>query len=184
MKPTKSRDMSLLDVMILVAAAAVGCSFVGVSQVRSVIDQGYNLKYYYNYGVAFGSAVYPVWLCLTFAALAIRLRPPRPRLRRLARQPGLVASLSVTLAAPILLVVFLLGASKLGWRLGDPIPANYFGRLPFQLSCMVFGAWIAQALNGRWHPEASAIDRFGRLLGLGWIGFYLFETIWYFLYFP
>jgi hypothetical protein len=184
MMPQKDREMTLFDGMVLVGAAAVGFRLVGMSQVRAVLEQGYYLKAYYNYGVAFGYLVYPVWLCWTFAALAIRLRSPRPRFRRLARQPGFVATFSVSIGALISLALFLLRANKIGSGPGNPIPTMYFLRLPFDLFWLIFGAWLAQILNRKWRSEASAIDRFGRLLGFGWIAFFLFEAFWSFLYYP
>jgi hypothetical protein len=184
MRPAKDRNLSLTDVMILVAATALGCSLVSWAGVKAVVEQGNYLKYRYNYSVAFGLVVNPVWLTLTFAALIIRLRSPRPSFRRLARQPGLVASLSVSLAAPISLAIFLLEASNFRWRLGMPIPSNYFGRLPFVMSWVVFGAWLALALNRRWRPVPSSIDRLGRLLGAGWLGFYLLEIACSYFFYP
>lgn len=109
-----------------------------------------------------------VQLCLippTIAVLALRLRSPRPRFRRLARQPGWVAcvmaSLSSLVAGLLLLSCMAMNGADWGrflirslWAYNGPTVA---------------GAWILLAMSGRWKSEASWIDRMGRLLGLGWV---------------
>jgi hypothetical protein len=97
-------------------------------------------------------------LSSTLAFLIMRLRRPRPPLRRLIKQPGVVACevlllgmfLGICLAPliedyPLLsLIVVISGASAI------PI------------------AWTILVLRGHWETEPSWIDRLGRGLGVCW----------------
>jgi len=95
-------------------------------------------------------------LIATPAVLWLRLRQPRPSLRDLTRQPGLVAC----------------GAALLGYLLYVDL-YHYFSTRRLYLRCTVGSAvvvaWLIQALSCRWQAEACWVDRLGRLIGLGWL---------------
>ena len=99
-------------------------------------------------------------LIITPVFLLIRFRNPRPPIRVLLKQPGTIAGLAAALG--LTLVV--------GW-----LHRIFFGRLvdgmvnPITVGGMVALAWICLALSKKWEPEASWIDRFGRLMGAAMI---------------
>jgi hypothetical protein len=168
-----ARRFSVLDAMILVAATAVG--FGGI---RACSPAFYSYQYtpippppWLNWLAVVLSnwAFYlsPLPAAWTFAALVLRLRSPRPPLRRLMRQPGTVASFAATMLILIGVVHYLLDVHN---------PSSHDG--PFQytsfsLGCGVAAAWLILALSMRWRAERSWIDRLGRVLGAYWIGMVL-----------
>jgi len=138
----------------------------------------------------------PLWLAPgTVALLVSSLRQPRPRLRRLARQPGFVASVAATsILATGGLMIFLVLVVRLlpSWRF-DYWRAFYWPlffrcafdlRLPNLMGAAVAGAWLMLFLNGRWHPEKSWLDRLGQILGCCWIALFLINCFlgpWFYL---
>jgi hypothetical protein len=113
------------------------------------------------------SALTPYLAALTAAVLVVRLRQPRPSLRRIGRQPGMVASTTATAAMAIggVWIGSLLAAGSRFIRV-ETIFVGYAQEVSFA----VLGAWVALAISGRWRAEARWIDRLGRLVGLTWIG--------------
>ena len=106
--------------------------------------------------------------------LAIRLRRPRPRWRRLACQPGFVAC--VAAAASLLLC----GLASLALLAAD----NLF--IVRQLSIVSYasgmlllrgGAWLALVLGSRWRADPSWIERMDRSVGVLWISANLFALL-------
>jgi hypothetical protein len=106
MSARERRTITLFDVMMVVAATAIGLSLVQFGWQRTVAgnwistwpvsakysDGGYPST---RWVVPIAGRVGPFLPCLvawTGAFLVIRLRGPRPRRRRLLRQPGLVAA--------------------------------------------------------------------------------------------
>jgi hypothetical protein len=191
------RGFTLSDAIVLVTATAAGFA---------VFKSYYAFTYVY-WGPPFGAAarllgwINGLWSCLilaspfvmawTLAILGLRLRRPRPRWRRLVRQPGFVAG-SV---AGLVLAFRLAGFATLRWRVGsDPglalwsvrfiwprgyIVAGNPGYLAFDndhflgtmamIGLAVAATWMLMILSGRWKPERSWVDRAGRLLGWLWI---------------
>ena len=183
MAGSKGGNLRISDALILVAATAVGCSLVERGSLSASWEIGLNSRSYYPIPVAIGIAASPVLVAWTLAAAAIRLRPPRPRFRLLARQPGAMACLSVSACFPALFAISLVHASRTSnWRPGEAIPNQCFYRLIHIMPLVVVASWFTLWLNGRWRPEPSAIDRFGRLIGVGWIALDLFEEIAYLLF--
>lgn len=115
----------------------------------------------------------------TPALFLLRLRQPRPSLRRLTRQPGFVALLVATsLLALALLTTGLLALVRLA-RQGmparpgvapDPIwwlgVLSHFGPL---IGAAVAGAWVLLLCSGRRRPAQGGFDALGRLIGTAWI---------------
>jgi len=101
------RRISLLDAMILIAAMALGLSLqrVYTPDLLFALSQEYG-QFRLESGLGRATAAVlralllslPWGLTLTVAALGIQFRPPRPRLRRLIRQPGPTACLIAFLA--------------------------------------------------------------------------------------
>ena len=191
------RRFLLSDAIVLMTATAVGLA---------VFKPYYAVTYVY-WGPPFGFAtrlsgwIGGLWSCLilaspfamawTLAILGLRLGRPRPRWRRLVRQPGFVAGL---LAAAVL-AFRLCGFATLRWRVGsDPGLAVWSPRVVRPSGCIVAGnlgylafdtdhflgtmamigfavasSWMLMVLSGRWRPETSWIDRAGRMLGWFWL---------------
>lgn len=154
-------------------------------------------------GSAYLLVAAPFALMWTLAILGLRLPRPRPRWRRLVRQPGLVAGMAVAAA----LVVRLIGYAILRLRLigqglvniyyqgdingGPTISTNaprnseflMFGYSHAMNSLAVIGvavasSWMLLGISGRWRAERSWIDRAGRALGICWIAI-LPVTVWW-----
>jgi hypothetical protein len=53
---------------------------------------------------------------------------------------------------------------------GNPADWQIAGLWTSRVGIAVAAAWLTLALNGRWCPERSWIDRSGRVLGVLWIG--------------
>jgi hypothetical protein len=90
MNPSPVRKFSILDAMILVAASALGLALI-----RFLYATGRYLSMgrpWYAFVAQYTvEATVPFLITWTLAFLVLRLRQPRPRLRRLLRQPGMVA---------------------------------------------------------------------------------------------
>ncbi len=163
------RRFTILDGMIFVAASAVGLTVA-----RSVEADASRLPP--------GARPIQYWIwsgppsCLAFACglalILARSVPPRPRWRRIARQPGFVASIMAVWPFPIFTLYAMMGAS-----VERPTPGSTFsysfdwlwGTAAFMVPVSVGGAWVALGLSGRWRPEASWVDRAGRALGFFWL---------------
>lgn len=167
-RPSVSRPLTLLDGMILVAATGVGFHFCRASVNQELVDtKSWTAINLVSFLVA-------SW---TVSLLAIRLIPPRPGLRRLMRQPGVVACLIVTVVIAVKAVycgliraVVSLEAMTSG---GYPyLRGDWFDTLAMHsgsIGAAVCVAWLMLLLSGRRLPERSWIDRLGRILGAYWI---------------
>ena len=203
-RPRMARRFSLLDGMIVVGAVAL---WLGQRRLWWNTDEYVwsNLRYYLFEPVPWSKSrldavlgmslplTTPMMISATLLTLAFRLRKPRPRWRRLASQPGLVASLVTGLA----LVAGYVFACAL-YAIRPPFQRAGFFTSPVDdmLICTFsyawaplagFGvvvAWGLLAIMGRWRAEASWIDRLGRAVGvasiaLGAIGGYF--AIYFFI---
>lgn len=139
-------------------------------------------------------AFVPSAASLSLAVLALRLRRPRSRWRRMIRQPGLIACLAALggLAVGLVYTAFnVLENARMITRPPGEVPYasdptnwiltfDWSGPLPAGFAVAV--AWSTQALVGRWRAEPSWIDRLGRLVGVGWMalgvaGWYLIRAM-------
>jgi hypothetical protein len=177
MRPPAPRKFTILDGMILVAAIACG---LAMSRAMGVW-YGNGALYEQNWfgritddPVKVGAAI-PFVLTLTAGVLLIRLRRPRPRWRRLARQPGMAACA----AAVVPIAIMLLQICRLEWCSDHVGYGDMYARwvswkvllwdCGFHAGLWVLAAWLALALSGRRRSEPSEIDRLGRLVGAGWL---------------
>ena len=185
-----ARRFNLGDLMIVVVAVGVGC---GLAR-RPWLDLGAG-----DFAFATPTSVYrsvervPVlwleiigtgWAVATFAVLAMRLRRPRPRWRRLMRQPGWLACLAsaITIVAVAGFKQFSDAADRNAMAItlaregiSDPIAVGFarFVIYPANLTpiggLVVLVTWTLLCADGRWAGERSWIDRAGRLIGVGWL---------------
>jgi hypothetical protein len=183
MSDSGMRRLTLKDVMTLVAATGLGIAWA-----RGGWDWMYlsRLAPVESYG--------PVWMmvdrvvrglpsllpCLatvTLAVVCLRMTPPRPRLRRVALQPGASACLAATLAIMTSAVDF--GMSSFWWRAlrgesmtWDVVPSHameYLFQAAPRAAIAVGASWLLLCVSRRSKPERSWIDRLGRILGVLWI---------------
>jgi hypothetical protein len=191
------RRFVLSDAIILLTATAVG---LAVFRPYNALTQVYWLPPF-PFAPRFMGWVNGLWSCLvlaspfamawTLAILALRLRRPRPRWRRLVRQPGFIAGFM----AALVLALRLCGFATMQWRVGrDPglalwsprvtrptghIVAGNFGYLSFDtdhflgtmamIGIAIASSWLLMRASGRWRPERTWIDRAARALGWFWI---------------
>jgi hypothetical protein len=166
------RRSALVDAMILVAALSVGCLAIRATlptldSMKSNLSRAQSPGMRRFQALQFGlSAFIPYLSVLTPALLILRLRQPRPTLRHVGRQPGMVACTAATIA----MAIETRWIGSLIWVGSGFIHAEtVFVGYAQQVSFAVVGAWIALALSGRWRPEKSWIDRSGRLIGWVWV---------------
>ena len=148
----KPRRFTILDCMILIAALGVWFFMLrhwGALMGPIIRAGGPGVWRTYAFLVIVGTLAL-IWV-LTPAFLFMRLRRPRPHLRELIWQPGTMAC---TVAAVLFVPVSLVTAWN--WL----FPLVFAGAI---LSC-----WVLAAVTDRLRPEASWLDRLGRVLGIGW----------------
>ena len=128
---------------------------------------------YLSYGLL-ATVLVPFCWAWTLAILALRVRKPRPRLRRLACQPVAIACCSAAFALVPALVGLLCLALISSIESESPqwerILGCSFILVPALTGFAVLGSWGTLLLGRRWRAEPSWLDRAGRVLGLYWIG--------------
>jgi hypothetical protein len=163
--------------MILVAAAAAGFAIVRAT-VRNPFSFSMIMPYPNAQAVDMTpwmvrrfvddalSITLPFLATFTWAFAAIRLRPPRPPLRRIARQPGAVACAAATLA--MAWIALLIGTTKNLYFYGFLVQHLFLYFSPLA-GFAVLGSWATLSLGRACRPESSWIDVSGRVLGATWI---------------
>ncbi len=178
-----SRRFTVLDEMILVVLFAAGIVVTGAfweSDLRQFTSfrpaqlWGWEVL---DWAPFFLLGLFPRYIALAMPALFVmRLRRPRPSLRKLSRQPGCVACAagSAALLAGGLLV--------LSWTLfrEDPrmrLEAPSWPAVESYVAAAVLAAWAALLLGGRWRSEPTWIDRAGRVCGTYWVFVTLYRWV-------
>ncbi len=186
MSPRERRPITLFDLVVLVAATAIGLSLVqfgwpGKAAATRIFTWpvwpsggGYPSKTWVL-PIAERGAVPTLPRSLDRGVPRDEAPRPRPRLKRLLMQPGLVAAVA---ALSILTIewALLVGSAWLDGRFDfmSPLRTNAFVAngvvlLAHHAGWAVVVSWLTLVLIGRWHPERSWIDRWGRVLGCTWI---------------
>jgi len=178
--PTKRRKFTLIDAIVLIAATAIGLvpiRYAYASGFFSVSAEVSAYEWYWLFAVGSYPVVVPILVAWSFALCALRLLQPRPRLRRLFRQPGMAATSAILLTL-LLTVLKLCGSCGLNNLIYDQIIKTSDERIVFetlyvvtstQLSALcdtVLAIWMVLSLARFWRPEPSWIDRAGRALGI------------------
>jgi hypothetical protein len=183
------RQFRLVDMMILVAAAALGCGIVqgfsaltdGEYSWRNFFEAARELpRYFGSEGWIWptsdliwmvGALASPFIAMLTLALIPIRLLGPRPRWRRLARQPGMMAAFASALAIALIDLPFLgirlLTLEENVWPKFDVEEYAFITIMSISLAILV--SWMTLFVGRRWCAERSWVDRLGRAVGVGWI---------------
>jgi len=173
--------------MVLIMAAAIGLALTRyplgyflepasttvktVPTSRSVTSFPYPSIHRAVSAVARGSTlVYPSVFAFTFAALVLRFKRPRPRLRRIFRQPGAVGCCAAILSFAVALLI---QTPDTLYVLHDPRFNSWMINVCLATSRMtgvaVASAWLALALCGQWRSERTWVDRMGQLVAGSWI---------------
>jgi hypothetical protein len=167
MQTVPPRKFSLADAMVLIAAIALGfclvrLTFPSWSDIRSAKGGMSTFLIIQNTG----QLVVPFLVTLTFALLMLRLRRPRPRLRRVLSQPGSTACIAATIAI-VVEIAWIGSLLAVGSRFIHL--SSVFVGYAQQVSFAVLGGWTILAVSGRWRNDPSWIDRAGRVMGMAWI---------------
>jgi hypothetical protein len=182
----RRRRFTLLDAVVLIAATALAlrlCQDVMAGQTEDfrtpweiVADMKARGFLFAPVQILYWSQIAaPFLVCWNLVLVPLHLVPPRPRLRSLARRPGLIAGLATTATLAIvgsggllLALPSLWGAKLDSDSLGHAIyPTSFRAMLSgmFADGVAIASAWIVMAIGGRRRPEPIWIDRLGRALG-------------------
>jgi hypothetical protein len=154
-----AKRFTLLDAMILVAATAIG-----IAVFRTAIPDFRNPGDW----TSGASAFLVSW---SSAALLLRVRPPRPHVRRWVTRPGDAASMATilgTILTGLLCLLQSVGSLLTGSNKGPLLP---FALVVFSIviAPAVATSWLMIALGRRWRREVDGIGWLGRVLGVGWM---------------
>jgi hypothetical protein len=130
----------------------------------------FTLASYWRYGTFLIRVLAPLATSLSLALWVLRLLPPRPRFRRLLRQPGTVASTATVLGTIIFLLKVLLNDFFNYWEPSGVLQSQALWLIRLPLSGEIVAVtWVLLMLSGFWRSEPSWVDRAGRALGVYWI---------------
>jgi hypothetical protein len=179
MKKEKVRNFNLIDMAVLVVLAALSVMFAKSGEFVEFLTflsqaiRSSNFRWFTDMPSTLNFHLGSVLCYWTLGFLVLRMRRPRPRLGRLWRQPGFVA----TCAASTVILIILL--EKFIWHRNNIMHYLEGDRLAYlfqpalgsspQPGPAVAAAWTILILSGRWRPEASWVDRCGRLIGGLWV---------------
>jgi hypothetical protein len=183
MSPTLGRRLTLKDGMILVAATALGIAwakggwdwmYLSRTEKNLAIPPVWEP---YDRAARALPALLPCVATWTVSLVALRLSRPRPRLHRVALQPGAATCIAAALGLMIGAVDFALNTFWWWVLQGERMPWNrvafhsmeYLFQATPRIAVAVAAVWTILALSRRWQRESSWIDRLGRFLGALWI---------------
>lgn len=172
----------LLDAMILVAATATGCAvLLAVSRTEKCSPYDWCLELVrpgpgsddIERVVVLSQLTMPLVATVTLALIPIRSSGARPPFRRLARQPGFIASCASGMTIAFIGLPLVVGALFAGVRWVD-LSRMLAAREELWSMTMYGGlailiSWITLLVRRRWRAERSWIDRFARAMGLYWV---------------
>jgi hypothetical protein len=172
------RRFTILDGVVMVVPLAVGFALARpfVRDFLSLLNSPDNTPLWLRRsGLVIGLASRFVAMGM-LGLLVAGLLPRRPPLRRLSRQPGVVAcaAAALAMAAGGWLVLFLSTFRTVHISSADAYRWPFFEA---RIMPAVAAAWVALAWGGRWRSEPSWVDRAGRALGAYWIGLFVFRSI-------
>ena len=182
MDPTPApRKFTTADLMILFAGCVAGIAWTWAYYEQNV-DEMAEVEWRFRLHHLMDLAR-PALASIGAALSVCRLRPPRPSLRRLARQPGTVATACMILSFATEGAILLAGRAlkpvvDRPWPVipplgGDAFTITYSSLLwtftTIDPGPIIVASWLLLLAVGRWEPEPTWIDRTGRCLGACWI---------------
>jgi hypothetical protein len=185
------RPFRVADYMILIAAL-----FCAAAWDRGAVLAA--MRYPFSAPVSFGHFLIqsqatvvlylPFLISGSLAQIAFRLQRPRPPWDELRQQPGTVAcALATAFLTPVGLMtvwshLFSRRPPQVAWaRIADDLRPERLTIVTTLIGMAVLVAWVVLKATGQWKPEASWIDRLGRVLGVGWIVMILGGTLQLFI---
>lgn len=157
----RCRPFTILDAMILVGASAAGLALA-----RTIFNDALTMPHS------------PMWvarpityflLAWTLALIPLRLRRPRPPLRRLMVQPGMAACCAVAIVTAIDAISWTIYGAQLDPQHARQMLARYWRGHSQHPGPAVALTWLGLALSRRWRPEPGWLDRLGRAVGALWL---------------
>jgi hypothetical protein len=157
------KRFSILDGMAMTAATALGLALMEMMREGSPFPSGQSVWRIVQASWAF-------ILPLTWMIAMLRLFVRRPRFRA----PGVAACLMVSVVSLCILVFYSHNFVSNFPRVGLFSRRFWCGvvshiLMPHPFAATVVATWSMMALDRRWRPEPSWIDRTGRLIGIYWI---------------
>jgi len=175
------RRFGVLDGMILVAALAVAS--LSIRPALGFLLDLDERRMFPAMGLWYGTvprtvvlATEPLVAALTVAFLLIRLRQPRPRFRRLMRQPGMAAGIASASAMIVGVLMIPAAFALVGMPQRENLYRGWFLTIFEPAGAAVAAVWLFMAVARVGRPEAGWIDRLGRALGGYWIVAFLAMT--------
>ncbi len=154
------RRFTIADVMILIAAAAVG--LVMHRHHHASMNAAMANSWVWARAQTWLMEMAPFLLVSPPALLAARAIRPRPATRRIFRQPGTVACLACVFQEATSEVFYFLSR----FRTAIQYSFDFHLYHALYMGSSVALAWGLQWLMGVWRPESGWIDRAGRGLGI------------------
>ncbi len=177
----RPRRFNLVDVAILVMATAVGlCAirdFLGnLLKTPMELENGVWVARWWAPVIYLNRAVAleVILMAWSVAWLAIQLRQPRARLRRLSRQPGFVASFfaTVVLAVSGPITAAVLSHSTLAVNTGGEywiLFELWSALVSVQIGAAIVAGWTLLAFGRSCRTRSGSLDRVGQGFGIVWV---------------
>lgn len=172
--PTR-RSITLLDVLALIGATAVGLALLRVS-ISGIRDRppsraaGALTQVRITAGQTYASCFLAPW---SLALAALNLRGPRASSLRVARGPGFIACAAATTGVALYVALCSLQFAMGRLVLSPVALSRITGSFADSAALMVAGAWMSLVLDTRWRTEPNWIGWAGRVVGIGWMAIYL-----------
>jgi hypothetical protein len=171
MKTISTRRFTILDATILVAATAVGLAILRLFVADGwFFRQEFPISHIKSMAQCANEACLPFFASWTLGFLILRLRWPRPRLRRLARQPGMAACSAAALVLIVQLLAIVIPESFAALKTIN-LKAALFQAIGFdsrpRAPVPQYGSptGLATTLNLGAKPQAPTAGPFGRAGG-------------------
>lgn len=121
----------------------------------------------------------PVLVLLAPGLLLASYRSPRMFRRRSHRGVGVLTTTITGIMVPVYLL------NEYALRRLQPVLRGYsdnplpdiWREIADQISVVILAMWIVLALGRRWHAEPHWRDRLGRLMGFGWVGYWVLDGV-------
>jgi hypothetical protein len=172
--PTR-RIVTLLDLLTLIAATAVGLALLRVS-IAGMQDRplarsaGALIQSRITTGQTYASCFLAPW---SVALLALTIRAHRASFQQVERGPGFIACAAATCGVALYAALCSVQLT-MGKLLLSPLAfSRITGALDNYAALMVAGAWLSMVLDSRWRSETDWIGWSGRIVGISWIGVFL-----------
>jgi hypothetical protein len=183
-KPVRQR-FTLLDAMVLVASFALGLGlmkgvtlqwflipFDPIGPMSARKGQPWDAREWTSWATQTCqnrfNFLMPLLATLTVTVMALRLRPPRPRLSRLLRQPGIAGIAAATSVIafwpPLLAILGIRGVLN-----GPGYDGLICSSIKISVAASVGSSWVMLLAGGRWRADPGWSDRLGRLLSVAWL---------------